>query len=283
MSVEELKNQGNQAFKAGNYKESARIYNNAIMLDPGNAVLYSNKAMAYIKLKDWNGTLATCNQALSSTEPDDKTKIKLLWRKSIALQELDRFSEAKDSLQKALQLDPNNKTLKQDLESLELKIKELDAELIEIPIQFADSLPPRYLPKKKAFKLEESDIPPMPELERFPRSPTALFLSELSKKQPSEREQYYEYVLQIDSSVYTGLFERSGLDSNFLGFYVEAATNYLASSDTRFLNNIIKHLQAFVKTPRFSIASMFISTSQVDRLFNSLKAKTGKDLRSIWT
>ncbi|KAG7886406.1 hypothetical protein KL938_000059 [Ogataea parapolymorpha] len=283
MSVEELKNQGNQAFKAGNYKESARIYNNAIMLDPGNAVLYSNKAMAYIKLKDWNGTLATCNQALSSTEPDDKTKIKLLWRKSIALQELDRFSEAKDSLQKALQLDPNNRTLKQDLESLELKIKELDAELIEIPIQFTDSLPPKYLPKKKAFKLEESDIPPMPELERFPRSPTALFLSELSKKQLSEREQYYEYVLQIDSSVYTGLFERSGLDSNFLEFYVEAATNYLASSDTRFLNNIIKHLEAFVKTPRFSIASMFISTSQVDRLFNSLKAKTGKDLRSIWT
>ncbi|KAG7891467.1 hypothetical protein KL925_001410 [Ogataea polymorpha] len=283
MSVEELKNQGNQAFKAGNYKESARIYNSAIMLDPGNAVLYSNKAMAYIKLKDWNGTLATCNQALSSTEPDDKTKIKLLWRKSIALQELDRFSEAKDALQKAIQLDPNNKTLTQDLESLEDKIKQLDAELIEIPIQFADSLPPKYMPRKKTFKVEESDIPPVPELERFPRSPTALFLSELSKKQPSEREQYYKYVLQMDSSVYTGLFERSGLDSNFLEFYVEAATNYLASSDDRFLENIIKHLEAFVKTPRFSIASMFISTSQVDTLFNLLKAKTAKDLRSIWT
>ncbi|KAG7923904.1 hypothetical protein KL905_000058 [Ogataea polymorpha] len=283
MSVEELRNQGNQAFKAGNYKESARIYNSAIMLDPGNAVLYSNKAMAYIKLKDWHGTLATCNQALSSTEPDDKTKIKLLWRKSIALQELDRFSEAKDALQKAIQLDPNNKTLTQDLESLEDKIKQLDAELIEIPIQFADSLPPKYMPRKKTFKVEESDIPPMPELERFPRSPTALFLSELSKKQPSEREQYYKYVLQMDSSVYTGLFERSGLDSNFLEFYVEAATNYLASSDDRFLENIIKHLEAFVKTPRFSIASMFISTSQVDTLFNLLKAKTAKDLRSIWT
>ncbi|KAG7861549.1 hypothetical protein KL919_002283 [Ogataea angusta] len=283
MSVEELKNQGNEAFKAGNYQESVRIYNNAILLDPENAVLYSNKAMAYIKLKDWHGTLATCNQALSSTKPDDKTKIKLLWRRSIALQELDMLSEAKDSLQKALQLDPSNQTLKQDFESLEIKIKELDAELIEIPIQIADTLPPKYLPKKKAFKLEDSDIPPVPEPERFPRSPTALFLSELSKKPSSEKEQYYAYVLQMDSSVYAGLFEKSGLDSSFLEFYVEAAMNYLASPDTRFLDNIITHLKAFVKTPRFSIASMFISTPQVDKLFDMLKAKTSQDLRSIWT
>ncbi|KAG7709921.1 hypothetical protein KL948_001266 [Ogataea haglerorum] len=283
MSVEELKNQGNQAFKAGNYRDSARIYNEAIMMDPGNAVLYSNKAMAYIKMKDWHGTLATCNQALSSTEPDDKTRTKLLWRRSIALQELVMYSEAKDSLEKALQLDPSNQTLRQDLQSLEIKIKELDADWIEIPVRVTDALPPKYLPKKRAFKLEESDIPPISEPERFPRYPTALFLSELSKKQSGEREQYYEYVLQINSSVYTGLFEKSGLDSSFLKFYVEAATKYLESPDTRLLNNIVTHLEAFVKTPRFSIASMFISTSQVDRLFDLLRAKTAKNLRSIWT
>ncbi|GAM18717.1 hypothetical protein SAMD00019534_018920 [Acytostelium subglobosum LB1] len=42
---------GNEQFKLGKYKEATEYYTLAIQLDSTNAVLYSNRAMSYLKLK----------------------------------------------------------------------------------------------------------------------------------------------------------------------------------------------------------------------------------------
>ena len=47
--AERLKQEGNAAFKAGDFSEAVEAYGAAIELDPRNAVLYSNRAMASLK------------------------------------------------------------------------------------------------------------------------------------------------------------------------------------------------------------------------------------------
>ena len=52
VSSESLKNQGNCSFRAGDYESAVKHYTDAIGVDNDNdnAVLYSNRAMTYIKL-----------------------------------------------------------------------------------------------------------------------------------------------------------------------------------------------------------------------------------------
>lgn len=47
---EALKEAGNAAFKAGNYREAIEKYTLAIKADPSNGVIYSNRAQALIKV-----------------------------------------------------------------------------------------------------------------------------------------------------------------------------------------------------------------------------------------
>jgi len=49
-SSESLKNQGNEAFKKGDFSEAETLYQQAIVMDPANHVLYSNWSGALINL-----------------------------------------------------------------------------------------------------------------------------------------------------------------------------------------------------------------------------------------
>ena len=48
-AAERLKQDGNAAFKAGDYSGAVEAYGAAIELDPRNPVLFSNRAMASLK------------------------------------------------------------------------------------------------------------------------------------------------------------------------------------------------------------------------------------------
>jgi tetratricopeptide (TPR) repeat protein len=56
--VAQLKDEGNQAFSKEKYHEAIDCYSKALLIDPKNAILYSNRAAAYIKLKDYKKALA---------------------------------------------------------------------------------------------------------------------------------------------------------------------------------------------------------------------------------
>ena len=66
-TMEELKNQGNAAFKAGDAKEAIRWWTKAIEVDTENTVaLYTNRAMAYNKpnVARFGDAVADCMKAL---------------------------------------------------------------------------------------------------------------------------------------------------------------------------------------------------------------------------
>ncbi|MCJ1314879.1 hypothetical protein MMC15_000193 [Xylographa vitiligo] len=59
-----LKEQGNKAFKAGDYKEAEDLYSKAIQRDSANPALFTNRAFTRIKLQAWDACIDDCIRAI---------------------------------------------------------------------------------------------------------------------------------------------------------------------------------------------------------------------------
>jgi molecular chaperone DnaK (HSP70) len=109
------KEEANELFKDGNYKFAAARYTKALThcskfvdLNPDDATevknikvtLNLNLALAYCKLENYDQALRVCNDALSL----DKVNVKALYRRSSVYFEKKKWDEAKQDIQKAMQL-----------------------------------------------------------------------------------------------------------------------------------------------------------------------------------
>lgn len=64
LSVEELKNKGNECVKDGKFIEAVLHYTHAIKMDPSNYVLYSNRSFAFLKLDQHYLSLQDANETV---------------------------------------------------------------------------------------------------------------------------------------------------------------------------------------------------------------------------
>lgn len=62
--AEEIKKQGNAAFAAGDFEIASQRYSASIELLPENALFYSNRAAAYLKLGHLNEALQDAESAI---------------------------------------------------------------------------------------------------------------------------------------------------------------------------------------------------------------------------
>ncbi|KAM0457451.1 hypothetical protein ACHAPV_003361 [Trichoderma viride] len=60
----QLKEEGNHLFQAGNFVGADGLYSKAIIVDPKNPALYTNRAMARLKLGDWESVITDCRTCL---------------------------------------------------------------------------------------------------------------------------------------------------------------------------------------------------------------------------
>lgn len=60
--AEKAKNEGNEFFKVENWGDAIRSYSEAIKRNPKNAVYYSNRAVAYIKVIDEGHGSSLCHR-----------------------------------------------------------------------------------------------------------------------------------------------------------------------------------------------------------------------------
>lgn len=104
MSADELKNKGNAAFSAGNYKEAIEAFSAAIELDPNNHVLYSNRSGAYAAQNDFETAKQDAEQCIAKNAGWFKGYSRL----GAALHGLKQFDEAVAQYEKALNLAPDN-------------------------------------------------------------------------------------------------------------------------------------------------------------------------------
>lgn len=122
--AESLKNKGNEAFKAENYEEAISLYTKAINAAEKDsrelATYLKNRAAAYLKLKEFNKVIKDCDNALQIIPEDPKT----LFRRSQALEFLQRFEEAYRDAKTIFTVDPTNKAVQPVLTRLYAVVQE---------------------------------------------------------------------------------------------------------------------------------------------------------------
>lgn len=102
-----LKEQGNEAFQAGNTQLAISYFTQAIEIDPDNHVIYSNRSAAYMKVDSISKALHDAEKCVELAP----NWVKGYNRLGVAQQSLKRFTAAIDTFKKGIELEPNNTAL----------------------------------------------------------------------------------------------------------------------------------------------------------------------------
>ena len=89
MAASTLKDEGNQLFKEGKYAEACEKYTEALKRDPNNSVIYSNRSVTHIKLKNYEHALSDSQECIKLNPQWSKG----YYRKTVALEGLARYDE----------------------------------------------------------------------------------------------------------------------------------------------------------------------------------------------
>ncbi|GIY82388.1 STIP1 homology and U box-containing protein 1 [Caerostris darwini] len=100
MSSIELKEQGNRLFSSRKYEDAIACYSKAIILNPQIPQYFTNRALCYIKLHQWEPANQDCKRALEL----DSTSVKGHFFCGQALLELENYDDAIKYLQRASDL-----------------------------------------------------------------------------------------------------------------------------------------------------------------------------------
>ncbi|KAK9481332.1 hypothetical protein V1514DRAFT_323558 [Lipomyces japonicus] len=116
--AKKLKAQGNDFFADQEYKEAIELYTRAILVDFKEPVYYSNRALCYLKLEEWFSAEKDCTAALNYAGDNDKTILKILWRRAVSRKNLGNLEGAEEDLKTALRIDPNDNNVKSEINAL---------------------------------------------------------------------------------------------------------------------------------------------------------------------
>lgn len=93
-----LKDEGNAAFQAGEIDKAIKLFSDAIAIDPDNAVYYSNRSAAYMKVDSISKALRDAEKCVEL----DPSWAKGYNRLGVAQQSLKRFDAALDTFKKGI-------------------------------------------------------------------------------------------------------------------------------------------------------------------------------------
>ncbi|KAI3404663.2 CNS1 [Candida oxycetoniae] len=120
-----FKNQGNDCYKAKQYKNAVEYYTKALEVDCTDLTivktLYLNRAACNLELKNYRRCIEDCKKVLSM----DASSIKAIYRAGKALFLLANYEEAKLLLSYGLKVAENEQSLRNLLDQVETKEKEI--------------------------------------------------------------------------------------------------------------------------------------------------------------
>ncbi|CAH2062382.1 unnamed protein product, partial [Iphiclides podalirius] len=110
LKAEELKTEGNEAFKIGEYERSMEKYTEGLRICPlqfpqQRSVLYCNRSAAKMKLEKYKRAIKDCSKAI---ELDDKY-VKAYYRRAQSYEATEKLDECLADFKKILELDPTHK------------------------------------------------------------------------------------------------------------------------------------------------------------------------------
>ncbi|CAG8476527.1 8578_t:CDS:1 [Dentiscutata erythropus] len=100
VEAEQHKKKGNAHFSSKDYNRAITEYSLAINKAPNNSVYYTNRALCYLKMKNYGNVIADCEMAIKQ----DPTSVKGYYMLGQALTEQIDFDTAISNLQKAYDL-----------------------------------------------------------------------------------------------------------------------------------------------------------------------------------
>lgn len=130
--ADELKAQGNELFKQGDFNKSANVYTEALRICPleysaERSILFANRAAAKTKLNFKPSAIDDCTKAIEH----NPKYLKALLRRATLYEEADKLDESMEDFKKILELDPANVEAKAAQVRLEPKIQERNERLKE--------------------------------------------------------------------------------------------------------------------------------------------------------
>ncbi|XP_051876934.1 E3 ubiquitin-protein ligase CHIP [Pristis pectinata] len=100
LTAQELKEQGNRLFLGRKYQEAAASYSKAINRNPSVAVYYTNRALCYVKMQQFDKAVADCKHALEL----DSQSVKAHFFLGQCLLEMENYDESIGNLNRAYNL-----------------------------------------------------------------------------------------------------------------------------------------------------------------------------------
>eukprot|EP00750_Incisomonas_marina_P032867 INCI9392.1.p1 GENE.INCI9392.1~~INCI9392.1.p1 ORF type:complete len:674 (+),score=142.10 INCI9392.1:208-2229(+) len=126
-SADEIRAMGNDYFGRKDYKTALAFYNRSVQLSDRSTKHLSlgNRAITKINLKDYNGAIADCDEALA-LQPN---YVKCYTRKGMAFRHMNRLEEAFAALEEGMKYAPHDagiqKEMSRVIKSMEKQMKEL--------------------------------------------------------------------------------------------------------------------------------------------------------------
>lgn len=118
---EALKSRGNQSMQSKLYSEAIDLYTCAIALCENNAVYYCNRAAAYTQVQKYAEAIADCNRSIEINPNYSKAYSRL----GLVYYAQGKYSAAiTNGFLKALQLDPNSDSVRENIRVAEQKLRE---------------------------------------------------------------------------------------------------------------------------------------------------------------
>lgn len=126
----ELKNDGNQHFKQGEYEMAIKFYTESLQACPEDdtetrAILYSNLAASRDHLGEYEEAINLCSEALTLNDKH----VKALLRRANLYKNTDKLDEALEDYEKYLQLVPDDFKIRQTIPGLKAAINERNEKL----------------------------------------------------------------------------------------------------------------------------------------------------------
>jgi len=105
------KHNGNKAFVKGNYELAIKRFTEAIELTPESHILYSNRAVCYLKLGQWEKALEDSTRCVELKDDFAKGH----YRRGLSLIELGRLEEALAAIKEAFDIEPEDEDIKKKI------------------------------------------------------------------------------------------------------------------------------------------------------------------------
>lgn len=153
------KDAGNDYFKRGDYTNAIESYTKGMALDPTNPILPANRAMALLKEQKYAAAEMDCMTALTL----DPLYVKAYLRLGSAQFLMKKLQKAKETFEKVLQLEPQNKQAKLEIEKIEKEMKKEqmvthDISAPDVGLVKPITKPPNQRSKKPLRRLEIEEV-----------------------------------------------------------------------------------------------------------------------------